>query len=85
MISPSEILLEPELEKLRLTVQFVDKERGVIVASDEEYEQHEIPLKLAQGAEALLEAGTPIGLTRDGEVPIKISLPTNILTQIRKQ
>lgn len=43
MISPSEILLEPELEKLRLTVQFVDKERGVIVASDEEYEQHEIP------------------------------------------
>lgn len=78
-------IVEPDLEKHRLTVQFVDKERNVVVAADENYEQHEIPLKLVQGAENLLEPGVALGLTTDGDVPIKVSLPTNVLTQIRKQ
>jgi translation elongation factor P/translation initiation factor 5A len=79
------IISEPDLTKLRLTVQYVDKERSVVVAADEEYEQHEVPIKFVQGAEALLEPGTQIGLTKDGEVPLKVSLPTQILTAIKKQ
>jgi len=66
-------------------VQYVDKEKGLIVAADEEYEQHEIPLKLVQGAEGLLEPGMQIGLTKDGDVPLKVALPTQILTAIKKQ
>jgi len=66
-------------------VQYVDKERGVVVASDEEYEQHEFPLKLVAGADNLLEPGTQVGLTKDGEVPLKVALPTQILTAIKKQ
>ena len=77
--------VEPELTKLRLTVQYVDKARNVVVASDEEYEQHEVPLKLLSGAESLLEPGTQIGLTKDGEIPLKVALPTQILTAIKKQ
>jgi hypothetical protein len=57
----------------------------MVVASDEEYEQHEFSLKLVQGAEQLLEPGTPIGLAKDGDVPLKVSLPPNILTAIKKQ
>ena len=76
---------EPELTKLRLTVQYLDKDRGVVVAADDEYEQHEFPLKLVQGAETLLEPGTQIGLTKEGEVPLKVALPTQILAAIRKQ
>lgn len=76
---------KPDLQKLRLSVQYVDKDNGIIVASDENYEQHEIPLKLAQGAEGFLEANTSIGLSLDGTVPVKIALPTNVLTQLKKQ
>ena len=72
------------MEKLRFTVQFVDKDKGVIVVADENYEQHEIPLKLAQGAETMLEAGTSIGVSMDGPVAVKIALPTNILSQLKK-
>jgi translation elongation factor P/translation initiation factor 5A len=76
---------EPDLTKLRLTVQYVDKEHGVVVASDENYEQHEFPVKLISGAEGLLEPGTQVGLTKDGETPLKVALPTQILTAIKKQ
>ena len=76
---------KPDLEKIRLSVQYVDKDNGVIVASDENYEQHEIPLKLAQGAESFLEPNTSIGLSLDGNVAVKIALPTNVITQIKKQ
>lgn len=73
------------MDKLRLTVQYVDRERGVVVASDENYEEHEIPVRLVQGAEAKLEPGTPLGLSKDGTVPVKVSLPANVLAEIRKQ
>ena len=76
---------KPDLQKIRLSVQYVDKDNGVIVASDENYEQHEIPLKLAQGAEGFLEPSMAIGLSLDGTVPVKIALPTNVITQIKKQ
>ena len=76
---------EPELDKQRLTVQYVDKERGVVVASDESYEEHEIPIKLVQGAETLLEPGTSLSLARDGSVPVKVSLPATLMAEIRKQ
>jgi translation elongation factor P/translation initiation factor 5A len=76
---------KPDLEKTKLTVQYIDQDRGVIVLADENYEQKEIPTKLAQGAESLLEPGTVIGVAFDGEVHVKIALPTNIITQIKKQ
>ena len=63
----------------------MDKEKGVIVAADEAYEQHEFPIKLVAGAENLLEPGTQLGLTKDGEIPLKVALPTQILTAIKKQ
>ncbi len=77
--------VEPDLEKYKLEVQYIDKDRGVIVASDENYEQKELPLKLAQGAESHLEPGTVIGVSMDGDVAVKLALPTTILTQIKKQ
>ena len=77
-------LEKPELERRKLSVQFVDKERGVIVAADENYEQFELPLKLAAGAETLLEPGTALGVTLDGETPVKIALPSNILNMVKK-
>jgi translation elongation factor P/translation initiation factor 5A len=77
-------ILEPDLEKVRLTVQYVDRERGVVVASDDDYEEHEIPIRLVLGAEALLEPGTALGLSKDGTVPVKVSLPANILAGLRK-
>jgi translation elongation factor P/translation initiation factor 5A len=76
---------KPDLTKIKLSVQYIDKEKGVIVAADENYEQHEIPLKLAQGAEGFLEPSTTIGLSLDGDVAVKIALPTNVITQIKKQ
>lgn len=57
----------------------------MIIAADDNYEQHEIPLKLAQGAESMLEAGTVIGVSMDGPVAVKIALPVNILAQLKKQ
>lgn len=76
---------KPDLDKTKLTVQYIDQDRGIIVLADENYEQKEIPTKLAQGAEALLEPGTVIGVAFDGDVPVKLALPTNIITQIKKQ
>jgi translation elongation factor P/translation initiation factor 5A len=76
---------KPDLQKVRLSVQYVDRDNGVIVAADENYEQHEIPLRLAQGAENFLEPNTSIGLSLDSGTPVKIALPTNVITQIKKQ
>ena len=76
---------KPDLQKVRLSVQYVDKDNGIIVASDENYEQHEIPVRLAQGAENYLEPNTSIGLSLDGGIPVKIALPTNVINQIKKQ
>jgi translation elongation factor P/translation initiation factor 5A len=76
---------KPDLTKIKLSVQYLDKEKGVIVAADENYEQHEIPLKLALGAETFLEPGTTIGISLDGDIPVKVALPTNVITQIKKQ
>jgi translation elongation factor P/translation initiation factor 5A len=76
---------KPDLEKTKLTVQYVDKDKGVIVVADENYEQMELPIKLAQGAENMLDPGTVIGVSLDGDVAVKLALPTNIITQIKKQ
>ena len=84
-LSYSNYSTEPDLEKTKLSVQYLDKEKGVIVAADENYEQFEIPLKLAQGAEPFLEPGTTIGVSLDGGVPIKLALPANILALSKKQ
>lgn len=82
--APNMPALEPDLEKTKLTVQYIDKEKGVIVVADENYEQKDLPIKLAQGAEGLLEPGTVIGVALDGDIPVKLALPTNILAQIKK-
>jgi hypothetical protein len=57
----------------------------MVVAADDNYEQHEFPTKLIAGAESLLEPGTQLGLTKDGDIALKVALPTQILTAIKKQ
>eukprot|EP00386_Alphamonas_edax_P009308 GDKI01030652.1.p2 GENE.GDKI01030652.1~~GDKI01030652.1.p2 ORF type:complete len:138 (+),score=54.11 GDKI01030652.1:201-614(+) len=74
-----------EGERLQCNVLFVDKEANKVMVADESFDQIEVPLNLLAGAEEFLEPGTPIGVLKWEDDIVKIHLPANILSKLKKK